>query len=196
MKNYFFLLLSICFACDSTNKNSQATGGLLDGKPVEMVGPYHFSTDSLISRLPSMKADTLRNMLQNCDANIYWKIVKRGQASIPLLIESLTDTTLTNIYSPCKKGNLNVGELSQYALEEIAEFPAFVVTHIQFCVIDENGCWSFYDYLYDNRNKPAYKTHVQKFYRENKYVWRKFKPEEMNECRRKYGITGKYYLAD
>jgi hypothetical protein len=185
---YLFIFLTCCLACNPTNKGSQVTK--------ETTQPYRCSTDSLISRLPSMKADTLKNMLQNCDAGIYWKIVKRGQASIPLLIKSLTDTTLTNIYDPAKKGKLNIGELSYYALDELSEFPVFFVTHLEYETVEAYDCKNFYTYFYDNRNKPAYQADVETFYREHKYVFRAFSPEEKNVCRQQYGITGKYYLSN
>lgn len=144
--------------------------------------------DSLISMLPTMKAQTL-----DCSADIFWKIIKRGKSSIPLLIESLTDTTMTNIYDSCKHGKLNIGEVSYFALEEIAEFPAFVVTDIQFDLI-VNDCWNFYDYLFDNKNKKEYQKMVRDFYNTNKYTYTKFDKKELNSCRKQYKIEGKYTL--
>jgi hypothetical protein len=144
--------------------------------------------DSLIAMLPAMKADSL-----DCNADIYWKIIKRGRASIPLLIESLTDTTMTNVYDRCKRGKLNVGEVSCFALKEIAEFPTFLVTHIQFDVITDN-CWNFLDYLYNDANKKEYQQMVRKFYDKNVYVFERFPEKELNECRRQYNIEGKLRL--
>jgi len=134
-----------------------------------------------------MKTDTL-----DCSAVAYWKIVKRGRESIPYLIESLTDTTLTNIYNRCKNGKLNVGEVSYFALQEIADFPEFVVTQIQFDFDDQNGCWNFYDYLYDNKNKPMYQKMVRTFYQTNEFVFVESSKSELTACYKKYGIVGKY----
>ncbi|MBP6720978.1 MAG: hypothetical protein KA239_01555 [Bacteroidia bacterium] len=133
-----------------------------------------------------MKAENL-----DCSADIYWRIIQRGQASIPLLIESLTDTTMTPVYDPCKKGNLNVGEIAYFALAELAEFPAYAVTQIQFDVIDKNGCWSFFDFLFENHNKKEYQKKVMEFYASNKFVFHSFDASELNACRKKYHITGK-----
>ena len=187
------LFLSTLFlSCSSSTveqKNRVQIGNadsLNELKTNSNIGEYIVSKDSLISQLAEMKTDTL-----DCSADVYWKIVKRGKESIPLLIESLTDTTITNIYDHCKKGNLNVGEVSYFALEEIAEFPAFVVTHIQFDVITD-GCWSFYDYLYNNKNKPEYQKLVRIFYQSNIYKYDEFKKTELTDCHKKYGITGKY----
>lgn len=76
-------------------------------------------------------------------------------------------------------------------MEEIAEFPAFVVTHMQFDFISD-GCWSFYDYLYDNKNKPDYQKEIRAFYQKNTYKYEKFKKSELTKCYKNYGITGKY----
>jgi hypothetical protein len=146
---------------------------------------YAISQDSLISQLAEMKTDTL-----DCSAVVYWKIIRRGKESIPLLIESLTDTTATNFYDRCKNGKLNIGEVSYFALEEIAEFPIFVITHIQFDVTSE-GCWSFYDYLYDNKNKLEYQKMVRTFYQRSEYKFEEFKKSKLTECHKKYGIIGK-----
>lgn len=187
-----FLLSTLFISCSSSSEQQNITvqngitKSIKDFIPNSYKGDYPVSRDSLISKLPSMKTDTL-----DCSADVYWKIIKRGKESIPLLIESLTDTTMTNIYNRCKKGNLNVGEVSYLALEEIADFPAFVVTHIQFDVISD-GCWSFTDYLYDNKNKPEYQKMVRTFYQPNSYVFKKYKKSELTDCYKMYGIEGEY----
>ncbi|HET9505280.1 MAG TPA: hypothetical protein VFO93_17180 [Hymenobacter sp.] len=145
--------------------------------------------DSLAILLQKMNTTSL-----DCKAEAYWKIIKRGKSAIPSLINNLTDTTPTNVYDSCKKGKLNVGEVCYFALEEIAEFPAFTVTHIQFDVIKENGCWSFFDYLFDNKNKKEYQRMVREFYAKNKFVYTKFDKKNLNTCRAQYGIYGAYRM--
>ena len=146
------------------------------------------STDSLVSKLNEIKTDTL-----DCSADIYWKIIKRGKASIPFLIESLTDTTQTNIYNNCKKDKLTIGEVAYFALEEIAEFPAFKVTQIQFDV-NSDGCWNFYEYFFNPKNKKEYQVMIRKFYTENKYIYFKYNESELNNCQIKYKISGKFKI--
>lgn len=144
--------------------------------------------DSLIALLPTMKADTF-----DCTADIYWKIIQRGETSIPSLIESLTDTRMTNIYDNCKHGKLTVGEVSYFALQEITEFPAFLVTHIQFDLV-VNNCWNFYDYFFDNKNKQEYQKMVRDFYnthKNKKYVFVRYDEQKLNKCQRLYKIEGK-----
>lgn len=185
MKNLiivFSILLSGCTTRDSIKVDTQTDNYPLTNDSLS----FEKSKDSLISLLPTMTSDSL-----DCNADIYWRIIRRGKESIPLLIESLTDTTMTNVYDHCKNGKLNVGEVSYFALEELVEFPAFVVTQIQFDVIDEHGCWSFYDYLFDNANKKEYQKKVREFYASNKYVYVKFDTQELNDCRKKYKIDGK-----
>jgi hypothetical protein len=191
MKRLLIFSLTLLLACGDDKRNNETTQEAITSQTAsthpDKTYSYTVSKDSLISQLPSMRTDTL-----DCSAELYWKIIKRGKASIPLLIESLTDTTMTNIYDRCKNGKLNVGEVSYFALNEISEFPAFVVTHIQFDVLDINGCSSFYDYLFDNSNKPEYKEKVKSFYETQKFLFEKYPKKEMNQCYRKYGISGKY----
>lgn len=191
-----FFLSPLLLSCNSSSVEQKHTvhNGNLDRinvlKPNSNNGEYTISQDTLISQLSEMKATKL-----DCSADVYWKIVKRGKESIPVLIESLTDTTMTSIYDNCKKSNLNIGEVSYFALQEIAEFPTFIVTQIQFDVFS-GGCWSFYDYLYDNKNKPKYQKMVQAFYQTNKYRYEEFKKSEQTDCYKKYKIMGKYKLKE
>lgn len=173
-----FALLTSCIDSDSYNSGDLPEAKANSSKP----------KDSLIALLATMTADTF-----DCTADIYWKIIQRGKSSIPLLIESLIDTRMTNIYDNCKHGKLNVGEVSYFALQEIAEFPAFLVTQIQFDVV-VNNCWNFYDYFFDNKNKQAYQKMVRDFYdtyKTTKYVFVKYDEKELNKCHRFYKIEGK-----
>jgi hypothetical protein len=184
MKCSLILLISfLSYGCNNQNKEKINNG---KEQSIEISQVLGQPKDSLITLLTEMKYDSL-----DCNSDVYWKIIKRGKASIPLLIESLTDTTMTNVYNPCKHGKLNVGEISYFALQEIAEFPAFLVTHIQFDLINDNGCWNFYDYLFKNSNKQEYQKMVRDFYTHNKYVYVKFDKRELNECRKHYQIYGK-----
>lgn len=190
MKNFIFIFVLLLFGCSGNSPNkSEFTS--TKNVSVNNHGDFTKSKDSLISLLPKMKAESL-----DCNADIYWRIISRGQSSIPLLIESLTDTTLTNVYNHCKKGRLNVAEVSYFALEELAEFPAFLVTQIQYDVYDENGCWSFFDDFFDNSTKKSYQKKIMEFYNSNNYVFVKFNNEELNECRKKYKISGKLKLKE
>ncbi len=184
---YNCILLLCIFLFGRPSKIPKRVDGTVDAKSsTTLRTDFTISKDSLISLLPNMKAENL-----DCSADIYWRIIQRGQSSIPLLIESLTDTTMTAVYDPCKKGNLNVGEVAYFALAELAEFPAYAVMQIQFDVIDENGCWSFFDFLFDNHNKKEYQKKVREFYASKTFVFNSFDANELDECRKKYHITGK-----
>lgn len=189
---YLFLFSTLILGCNSNNEKQKINLNYENSQKVERlyinldIENYTISKDSLISELRNMQTDTL-----DCSADVYWKIIKRGKEYIPLLIEGLTDTTTTNIYNYCKKGKLNTGEVCYFALEEIAEFPAYVVTHIEFDLITD-GCWNFYEYLYDNKCKPEYQNMVKSFYSNNTYQFEKYTPAELTDCYRKYNITGKY----
>jgi hypothetical protein len=189
---FLFFLSTFILSCNSKEGKQKADLNNENTINVEQlyislnIEKYPISKDSLISELCYMKTDTL-----DCSADVYWKIIKRGKEYIPLLIEGLTDTTKTNIYNYCKKGKLNTGEVCYFALEEIAEFPAYVVTHIEFDLITD-GCWNFYEYLYDNKYKQEYQNMVKSFYSNNTYQFEKYTPAELTDCYMKYNITGKY----
>jgi hypothetical protein len=149
---------------------------------------------AMVDSLQFMKVDTF-----NCNAELYWRIVAQGKDAIPYLIDKLTDTTQTNIKYHCKKARLNVGEVAQFALVNIGDFGAFLVTHIQFDVvnIDEKtgkGCWNFYDFLFINSNKPRYQKSVREWYdkEELKYKAEEIPKSKQTDCQKQYGVD-KYY---
>ena len=153
---------------------------------------------AMVDSLQFIKTDTF-----NCNADIYWRIVAQGQKAIPFLIDKLTDTTQTNIKYHCKKTNLNVGEVAHFALIEIANFPAFLVTHIQFdvIIIDEKtgqGCWSFYDFLFINSNKLRYQKSVKEWYdkERTKYKVENISKTKQTECQKQYGIHTFYQWTE
>jgi hypothetical protein len=119
---------------------------------------------SMVDSLQYLKVDTL-----DCSADLYWRIIAKGDKAIPFLIEKLTDTTQTNIKYHCKIARVNVGEVAQFALTQIAYFPAFLITKLQFdvIVIDETGegCWSFYDFFFINSNKARYQKDIREWYK-------------------------------
>jgi hypothetical protein len=188
MKGTTTLILFISFFLSCKNLGPKVTGANDRAKfAIDSADKDLAAQDSLITLLRTMNSYSL-----DCSADVYWKIIKRGKPLIPFLIESLTDTTMTSVYNNCKRGKLNVGEVCHFALEEIAEFPAFVVTHIKFDLFEEDGCWNFYEYLFDNRNKKAYRDLVRDFYSKNKFVYSKFHKKELKACHKQYGIEGKY----
>ncbi len=169
---------------------SKSINRLVINKTEESGNEFPVSQDSLISQLPSMQTTHL-----DCTADVYWKIIKRRKASIVPLIESLTDTTETTIYDPCKNGPLTIGEVAYFALEEIAGFPAFLVTNIQFDYYN-GDCWSFFEYFFDHSNKHDYQKKVWTFYQKNQLKYTKFKKSELTACYLMYEIEGKYKLQN
>lgn len=185
MKVYYIsILILIILSCKNTIENKLE----IDEEKNKII---EVSDDPLIAKLAKMETDTL-----DCSAKTYWKIVGKGKDYIPQLIESLTDTTSTNIYHGCKKEKLNIGELSYFALEEIGDFPTFIVTNIQFDLIsiNENGwsCWNFYDYLFDNKNKVEYQSKVRSFYEKSQFEFVEYPDSIITNCMKKYFINGKY----
>jgi hypothetical protein len=147
----------------------------------------------MVDSLRYLTTDTL-----DCRAGLYWRIIAQGDKAIPFLIDKLTDITPTKIKFHCKKTRLNVGEVAQFALDEIAYFPAFLVTKIQFDLITTDktgqGCWNFYDFLFINANKPRYQRSVWEWYNKEKsrYKVKKIPAKERTECQKQYGIVAYY----
>jgi hypothetical protein len=150
-------------------------------------------TKTMVDSLQYLSTDTL-----DCSAGLYWRIIAKGHRAIPFLIDKLTDTAHTNIKFHCKKTRLNVGEIAQFALTQIADFPTFLVTEIQFDVIiidgTGEGCWSFYDFFFDNSNKQKYQERIKKWYNKerSKYKAQKILKNEQTVCQKKYGIDTYY----
>jgi hypothetical protein len=147
----------------------------------------------LVDSLQYLKADTL-----DCNATLYWKIISEGEKAIPFLIDKLTDTTQTNVSHSCKVTKLNVGEVAYFALQQIAFFPAFAITHIQFDVIYGNGCWSFFDYLFDNANRKDYQNLVRQWYETNKtkFHTQKISKKKQTACQKKFHIDSYLVLTE
>lgn len=153
-------------------------------------GSFPKTSNPMIAQLATVEAHKL-----DCGVKPYWKIVQQGKQIIPDLIESLTDTTGTQIFDYCKKGNLNIGEVAYFALNEIAEFPIATVTQNQFDTF-EDGCWIFFDYLFDNQNKPRFKEKMESFYQKKTYQFVAFSKTELTECQKHFKIKGKYKLRN
>ena len=68
-------------------------------------------------------------------------------------------------------------------------FPAFAITHVQFDLI-ENGCGTFFDYLFNNENKKDYQDLAWKWYVTNKTKFKAQKISKKNQtaCQKKFGI--------
>lgn len=147
----------------------------------------------MVDSLQYLQADTL-----DCNAGLYWRIISKGDKAIPFLIDKLTDTAQTSIKHHCKNTRLNVGEVAQFALTQIANFPAFLITKIQFdaIIIDDTGegCWSFYDFLFINSNKLRYQKDIRSWYDKEKFNYKleKISKEKRNACQMQYGIDTYY----
>lgn len=147
----------------------------------------------MVDSLQYLNADTL-----DCKADLYWRIIFIGDKAIPFLIDKLTDTTQTKIKFHCKRTRLNVGEIAQFALTQIATFPYFLITKIQFDYFycDETGqfCSSFDDYFFINTNKLRYQSKLKNWYAKQKAKYKpvKISVEKQTECQKQYRIN-KYY---
>jgi hypothetical protein len=151
---------------------------------------FHKSNDSLISLLSNDKFISL-----DSTNTVYWEIIKRGEQYIPLLIESLVDTTQTKIFSSIKKSYLTIGEVSYFALEEIAEFPAYLVAENFSENIDLTcGYSNILNYVFVNENKVKYQFLLRRFYLTHFFTYEEFKKDEMKPARTKFNITGKLKL--
>lgn len=185
------ILLIICIAVTAGCKNGERTSTgeipLPTGIPAVQKELYR-QRDSVSAQLRSMTAEKL-----DSSAKAYWTIIQQGERLIPVLLACLTETSPTSVHSECKKGKLNVGEVCYFALEELADFPTYLVTQTQYDLV-ENDCWNFYTYLFNDKNKSEYQQKARKFYsdyRKTKYQYKKFSKKEMTPCRKMYKIEGR-----
>jgi hypothetical protein len=189
MKKRLFALLIIILTI-SCNNNELTDSGEIPVKGTDTYSRLGITRqkDSLITALTEMKAEKL-----DCSAEAYWKIIQQGEEAIPVLIECLTDNSPTAVYNACKKGKLTAGEVCYFALEELADFPTAAITQHQFDLVI-NDCWSFYDYLFDGKNKNDYQKKVRNFYNTNRntrYKFKAFTKKELTPCRKMYKIEGR-----
>jgi hypothetical protein len=182
--NCLFVILTGC-------KNGERTSSGEIPMPTEIPAfqqELYRQRDSVSAQLRSMTAEKL-----DSSARAYWTIIQQGERMIPVLLACLTDTSPTSVHSECKKGKLNVGEVSYFALEELADFPTYLVTQTQYDLI-ENDCWNFYTYLFNDKNKSEYQGKARKFYsdyRKTNYQYKKFSKKEITPCRKMYKIEGR-----
>lgn len=189
MQLFIVLLISFVLITGCQTGIRTDSGEIPDKKTIPAGQPeLQRQKDSLAGLLRNMKAEKL-----DCNATAYWEIIREGEKTIPLLLECLTDTRPTGIFNACKNGKLNVGEVCYFALEELADFPAFLVTQTQYDLI-ENDCWNFYTYLFNDKNKSEYQKKARNFYfanRNTNYQFTKYKKEEMTTCRKVFKIEGR-----
>jgi hypothetical protein len=144
--------------------------------------------DSVAALLRGMTAEKL-----DSSARAYWMIIQQGERMIPILLACLTETSPTSVSDDCKKGKLNVGDVSYYALEELAEFPTYLITQTQYDLF-VNGCSGFHSYLFNDKNKPEYQKKATDFYRtyrKTNFQFSKYTAKELTICRKLYKIEGR-----
>lgn len=90
---------------------------------------------------------------------------------------------------------MNVGEIAHFTLTPLAEFPAFVVTKIQFDFFTDAGCWIFYEYLFNNANKAEYRKSVQEWYdkQKGKYKLKRISKKDQTGCQKLFGANTYYH---
>jgi hypothetical protein len=149
----------------------------------------NISIKLMVDSLEFVKQDTL-----DCNADLYWRIVAQGGKATPFLIDKLNDTTQTNISFHCRQTKLNVGEISYFALRQIGDSPAFVITHIQFAEFNDSGCWTFFEYFFKNANKHIYQQLVKEWFDKNKKKFRvqKISQKKQTNCQKKFRIDTYY----
>lgn len=190
----FSILFIALFSCTNnlqiTNLESSSSPGSTIQK--SNILSSHLNIDSLILELEFLDQDGYTK-----DSSAYWEIVQIGEPAIPYLIQNITNRTRTNCTSICREdGTLTIGDISYAALNSIAEFPPFLVTGIQFCVIDTNGCGSFTEYLYNDENKKQLQAKCQDFYNRVTFKWVKMDSIEITSGHQAYGLTEKLKLDD
>lgn len=145
-------------------------------------------TDSL-SIAPFLNHDTL-----DCSADLYWRIVAKGEAAIPDLVAKLTDLSKTNIRFHCKKSKLNVAEVCYFALTEISDIPVALISSdwsgISYYGTSGEECATFYELFFNDRNKAFIQQKLRKWFHEKfgSYELLKIPENKLSDCQKKYKI--------
>ena len=153
----------------------------------------HGQNKTIKLKIDSLK--TLRSDISECNT-IYWRVVALGKEAIPILIENISDTSLTKARLPCKKTNVRAGDICYAALTEIFNIHLFYVTNMQFDVFDEKGCQSgVFEYL--DRERQKFKGQITEYYNkyQNKLKLKKYVDLDKNNCKQKNELAG-YYDVD
>lgn len=190
----FIVLVIVLLSCSETIETpKQEISSAHSGKTQKSDIVFKDDTiDSLILELEFLDQDGYTK-----DSSAYWELVKIGEPAIPYLIENITNNTRTKCSSICREdGTLTIGDISYSALNKIADFPAFLVTGIQFCVIDMNGCGSFSEYLYNDENKEHLQSKCRDFYNRVSFKTVKLDSIEITAGHLTYGLTEKLKLED
>jgi|SRR5690554_5009374 hypothetical protein len=100
--------------------------------------------------------------------SIFWAVVKEGLNIVPLLIEKLDDTTITNAIVPNFGGFYTVADISNEIIATIIKdipITEFVVKSDS----TSGGYWYYWDYVRaDIENRKLYKKKVKNWYQKNK----------------------------
>ncbi len=125
--------------------------------------------------------------------SVIWRIIARKKEAVPYLITLISDNTPIPVYYRCKRGNMKVGDMAFYVLDEIVSVPKYLVTGEQFDVY-YGGCQSgVYDYIDENRLR--FQRQVREWYLryEKEFVRDKFIGGPTG-CRLKNKIDGYYRM--
>ena len=123
-------------------------------------------------------ADSLRYVTQipymeNCTDPVLWKIISKGKAIVPDLINKMTDTRkLGEAYVPFFAAEYTVADVAFVAMQEIiADIPIFELLGVP--LSEECGYCSYWYYVESKKNRKKFQKAVRKWYEENQnnLIW-------------------------
>lgn len=127
-----------------------------------------------VTDMPYICRDTIggENSI-GCGDKLFWDIVMEKEYAIPLLLESLTDTTKTTAQVPLLPYRYTVADIAFQALQEIIDgIPIFELLDVEF---DKNGCGycSYWQHLSKYNNREEFKKNIKSWYSNNKnnLIW-------------------------
>ncbi|MBI9059457.1 MAG: hypothetical protein JEZ01_16965 [Labilibaculum sp.] len=150
-----------------------------------------------ITDMPYICRDTIggENSI-GCGDKLFWDIVIEKENAIPLLIESLIDTTKTSAIVPNLPYNYTIADIAYHALQEIIDdIPTFDLLGVEF---DKNGCGycSYWKHLSIYENRKTFKEDVKIWYAINKKNLRWIKSDKVltGDCSFSHPNGGHYKL--
>jgi len=155
---------------------------------------------SFVKDMPYICHDDVENSnLHNpgCGDSFFWNVVTLKMEAVPLLIDKLDDTTLTEAVVPLFGYLHTVADVAYVALVEIIHgLPTFELLGVPF---DQEGCGycSYWQHVNENiENRMAFKKAVKQWYETNqdRLLWVTSQVFSSCDCGGRHPNSGHYSL--
>jgi hypothetical protein len=134
-------------------------------------------------------------MCNDCGDRRIWEIVRGGRKSIPMLLNKISDTTISQIvyHEFTDSIRLRVGDIAYIILEQISFIPTYKITDLEFDVMVHCGYqMGFFDYLGSYKSRLKFQKQLKNYFKTTKLKFDKNIDLYFRDCFLANGISGKY----